>query len=114
MGNSNDALVPTAHQEEIDCPNIWYSKQAEKCKVYQAMKEKYQFSQENLDHLNQYKHFKNEYEEKPACKHGDECKSYIRCESGQDENRLDDKCHMKLYRHPPRTRQIKLAENIHS
>ena len=25
---------------------------------------------------------------------------------------MDDQCHMKLYRHPPRARQLKLAENI--
>ena len=28
--------------------------------------------------------------------------------------KIEDVIHMKIYRHPPRTRQIKLAENIHS
>ena len=31
-----------------------------------------------------------------------------------DQNRIDDQCHMFIYRHPPRSRQIKLAENVHS
>ena len=82
------------------------------CPVYYAMKQKYEFSKQNLQHMNEYSHFMNEYEEKPQCKYGQDCKAYIRSENGQ--NRLDDNCHMKIYRHPPRTRNIKLAENINS
>ena len=73
-----------------------------------------QFTYENLHHMNKYKHYKNEYKEKEECADKDECKIFIRCEQGQDENNINDKCHMKIYRHPPRTRQIKLAENMHS
>ena len=77
------------------------------------MKEKYICNQENLKHLELYNHFTDKYEEKPVCKYGDECKSYIRNERGQDENRIHDQCHMIIYRHPPRTRSIKLAQNLH-
>ena len=78
------------------------------------MKKKYEFNQGNLNHLKEYLHHENGIDDKPICKYGDECKSYIRSENGMDENRMDDQCHMFIYRHPPRTRQIKLAQNIHS
>lgn len=55
-----------------------------KCNFYHAIKQKYQFNQSNLNHLQRYRHFQNEFEEKSKCKYGDECKSYIRCEQGQD------------------------------
>ena len=52
-----------------------------------------------------------EYNEKSACKHGMECEAFIRLESGG--NRLDDRCHIKLYPHPPRTdRQIRMTEDV--
>ena len=116
MGNSSNKHIyhHKISQQSVDCPHIWHSKKASKCPIYHAVKEKYQYTKDNLAHLQQYKHFKNEYEQKPKCKYDDECKSYIRCEQGQDENSISDKCHMMIYRHPPRTRQIKLAENIHS
>eukprot|EP01084_Bolivina_argentea_P152500 266023_1 len=83
-----------------------------KCPVYYAMKQKYEFTQENLQHLVQHSHFVNSYEDKPECKYGEDCTSYIRSEQGQ--NRLDDNCHMQIYRHPARTRNIKLSPNINS
>eukprot|EP01084_Bolivina_argentea_P264558 448154_1 len=82
------------------------------CAIYYAMKEQYEYSQDNLNHILSYNHFANEYLEKPQCKYGQDCKAYIRSENGQ--NRLNDTCHMKIYRHPPRTRNIKLSENINS
>ena len=103
-------------KQEINCPNMikTATNNPSDCAIYYNVKEKYQFHQENLDHLLQYRHHEKEYDDKPICKYGDECKSYIRCESGVDQNKIKDQCHMLLYRHPPRTRQIKLAENIHS
>eukprot|EP01084_Bolivina_argentea_P215183 365304_1 len=82
------------------------------CPIYYAMKEQFEFTQENLSHLINFSHFHDEYEEKPKCKYGEECKAYVRCENGQ--NLLNDNCHMKLYRHPPRRRNIELSENINS
>ena len=78
------------------------------------MKQQYQLNQDNLDHVCEYNHFADNYSDKPQCKYGQDCKAYIRSETGTDLNRIDDKCHLNLYRHPPRTRQIKLQENIHS
>eukprot|EP01084_Bolivina_argentea_P094932 170682_1 len=82
------------------------------CPIYYAVKQKYEFSTDNLYHLNNYQHFNNEFEGKSPCNFGQSCNAYVRCEAGK--NRLDDKCHMKIYRHPARSRNIKLAENIHS
>ena len=95
----------------ITCPNIRFSKNASKCGIYHAMMEKHQYNQKNLEHLNEFTHFKNEFEEKPVCHYKDDCESFIRSEQGQDD--IKDQCHMKLYRHPPRSRNIKLSENIH-
>eukprot|EP00484_Ammonia_sp_Unknown_P004364 CAMPEP_0197080152 /NCGR_PEP_ID=MMETSP1384-20130603/213986_1 /TAXON_ID=29189 /ORGANISM="Ammonia sp." /LENGTH=472 /DNA_ID=CAMNT_0042519033 /DNA_START=18 /DNA_END=1436 /DNA_ORIENTATION=- len=83
------------------------------CPVYYAMKQEYQCTQENMYHLHEFVHFKDEVREKPVCKYKDECKVYTRMEQ-QGGSRMEDECHMKLYRHPPRSRQIQLAENIHS
>ena len=81
------------------------------CPIYHAMKQDYKWTQQNLDHMNKYTHFSNEASQKPECRYGDECKTYIRLDQGTDK--LTDECHMKLYRHPPRTRVVKLTENIH-
>eukprot|EP01084_Bolivina_argentea_P064034 116802_1 len=92
--------------------NKFKTKDALKCPIYHAMKQNYEFTQDNLDHMNLYIHFDDEFEHKPPCKYGQECKAYIRCEQGQDRNRINDKCHMKIFRHPPRTRKIKLAQDV--
>ena len=82
------------------------------CPIYYAMKEKYEWNAENLKHLNTFNHHKDEFTEKSECKYGDECKTYRRLENGHDK--LYDECHMKLYRHPPRSRIINLSKNINS
>lgn len=114
--NEDGEYIHKIDKQKINCPQLLEigSSNPLDCMIYCQMKQKYTFVQEYYDHLNKYRHFHNEYEEKPICKYGDECKSYIRSEQGVDEDRIDDKCHMKLYRHPPRTRHIKLAENIKS
>ena len=106
----------TIDGKRINCPHLLNlkSKDALKCPIYHSMKEKYEFTQKNLDHLERYQHFENEYQEKPKCRYGQECKSYIRCEQNTDENSVNDECHMKIFRHPPRTRQIQFAKNMHS
>eukprot|EP01084_Bolivina_argentea_P017723 33069_1 len=83
-----------------------------RCPIYLAMKEKYQFSEQNLYHLMEFTHFNDMYNEKPECKYNDDCHSFKRLEVGGND--LKDRCHMALYLHPPRRRQIKLAENINS
>eukprot|EP01084_Bolivina_argentea_P307977 532415_1 len=80
------------------------------CPIYKQMIKDYDFTKECLAHLYEFEHFKDDYFNKIACRYGEKCRQYIRMENG--ENRLIDKCHMKLYRHPPRQRQIQLAENV--
>ena len=66
-----------------------------------------------MQHLNEFNHFLDEFNEKEKCKYGQKCNAFIRLSLGG--NRLDDKCHIKLYNHPPRNnRQIKLSKNINS
>eukprot|EP01084_Bolivina_argentea_P005387 10166_1 len=82
-----------------------------KCTIYDAMKNKEEYTEHNLAHLLEFVHFEDSYNEKPSCKHGVECKSFVRLESGG--NSLNDRCHVQIYRHPPRNnRQIKLSDNM--
>eukprot|EP01083_Nonionella_stella_P066595 175494_1 len=99
--------------DELTCNHLRQLKSTNpmECPIYCEMKANYQFTKENLMHLQHYSHFTDEYEQKPVCRHNGECKAYIRCENGG--NRLDDRCHMKIFRHPPRKRQIELSKNLH-
>eukprot|EP01084_Bolivina_argentea_P271297 461584_1 len=72
------------------------------CSIYAQMKNDQKFTEDNLQHLHKYNHFKNEYSDKDECKFGDECHTFKRLQLGG--NKLEDRCHIKLYRHPPRTR----------
>ena len=103
-------------EQDITCPNMVKIKANDpsKCPIYHAMMTEDEYSKQNYDHLHLFKHFQNDFTSKQICKYGQECKSYINYEQGTDANNINDKCHMKLYRHPPRTRQIKLAENMKS
>ena len=98
------SAVTCKHMRKLNSENPLH------CPIYHSMMQQNEFSQENLTHLTRYTHFKNEYDEKPECKDKTECKSHIRQES--IGNSIEDRCHMKLYRHPPRSRTIKLTENV--
>eukprot|EP01084_Bolivina_argentea_P138722 244159_1 len=68
--------------------------------------------QKHLQHLIEYNHCKDVLT-KPECKLNEKCDAYIRLENGGNGgNQTRDLCHMKIFRHPPRNRQIKLAENF--
>ena len=79
-----------------------------KCKTYYNIKQLHEFNADNLNHMKTYNHFSDNYEQKPKCRYGDECKYYQRSEENLDDNNVEDECHMLIFRHPPRTRQIKL------
>eukprot|EP01084_Bolivina_argentea_P252193 423250_1 len=98
----------------ITCPHMMKinTKNPLQCPLYYGMKENYEWNQENLNHVDNFTHFKDEYTEKPECKYKDQCYGYLRLDKGG--HLLSDRCHMKLFRHPPRSRRVKLAENIHS
>eukprot|EP01084_Bolivina_argentea_P203236 347148_1 len=80
------------------------------CSIYATMKGKYKWNEQNLKHLTNFTHFNDDYNQKTPCRYYDECKAYKRLEQGGNE--LSDKCHIELYRHPPRNRNIKLSQNI--
>eukprot|EP01084_Bolivina_argentea_P029093 54009_1 len=84
------------------------------CPIYYSMKEEQEYTEENLNHVNEFTHFTDAYSEKPECKFGDECKSLKQLENTNVVIELNDKCHLKLFRHPPRKGHLKLSENIHS
>eukprot|EP01084_Bolivina_argentea_P218377 370603_1 len=76
----------------ITCPfmNKVKSMDPLKCRIYYAMKEKYEWNAENLIHLNEFVHFLDEYRSKPKCKYNDDCKAFVRLENGGNE--IDDQC----------------------
>eukprot|EP01084_Bolivina_argentea_P188668 324719_1 len=82
-----------------------------KCSVYYDMKMNYQWIQRNLDHLDEYTHFKST-KEKPECKHKNECFAFRRLQNNS-EIAFDDLCHAKLHCHPPRERNIALSNEVH-
>ena len=70
------------------------------------------FTEQYSSHLYEYDHFKNEFMDKTPCKFGDECYAYKRLSEGGNE--LKDRCHVQIYRHPPRYRKSKPSDDIHS
>eukprot|EP01084_Bolivina_argentea_P289458 497074_1 len=81
------------------------------CPIYKAMITDYVYTEYNFDHLCNFVHFRNAYDEQPNCKDSQNCESFIRFQN--KSNLLSDRCHNKMYRHPPRrSRQIAMAENF--
>eukprot|EP01084_Bolivina_argentea_P029037 53914_1 len=83
-------------ENEITCEYMKKSKSDDplRCPIYSAMKNKYEWNKQNLDHLVGYTHHVDEQKEKPKCRYGDECKASVRLEEGG--NKISDECHMKL------------------
>eukprot|EP01084_Bolivina_argentea_P174217 301776_1 len=80
------------------------------CPVYRAMIIDNIYTEYNFDHLCNFVHFRNAYQEQASCHGNYNCESFIRFQN--KSNSLSDRCHNKLYRHPPRrNRQIQMAEN---
>eukprot|EP01084_Bolivina_argentea_P289456 497070_1 len=82
------------------------------CPIYNQAKQTQSFNINILHHMEQFTHFSDEYAEKPECKNNTDCESYKRLQNGG--NNINDLCHIKLYKHPPRTRNIQLQQNIKS
>ena len=104
------------YQNKMDqlCPK------GENCEIYKNVKNNYQYTKENYQHLVQLNHFNNSYYNKPECRYQDKCLAFQRmARINEDENnyncyRFDDKFHLMLYRHPPRSqRGMELAKNFH-
>eukprot|EP01084_Bolivina_argentea_P286353 491200_1 len=78
--------------------------------IYKSMKTEYNFTKNNYFHICNFNHFQNELVDQTECKWNEECKSFKRLENGR--NKIEDLCHSKIYRHPPRKRNILLSENV--
>eukprot|EP01084_Bolivina_argentea_P258428 435672_1 len=83
------------------------------CPIYAQMRYQDIFSEKYLNHLYEYNHFQNEFVDKPECKYHDDCYAYVRL-TERGGNELKDRCHIALYRHPPRGRKAKSSEDINS
>eukprot|EP01084_Bolivina_argentea_P085363 154268_1 len=94
----NDGLDDSEQKTNDKTPN---------CPIYKSLQNHY-YVEDYLDHLYEFNHFKvSNHQQK--CRYFEKCKAYQRLSNG--ETRLDDRCHVKLYRHPPRNcSQIKLKE----
>eukprot|EP01084_Bolivina_argentea_P289449 497061_1 len=111
-----NAVTHNVDQEGISCKHIKDNDEKTdplQCPIYKAMFTDGKYTKDNLNHLFEETHFKDEFNQKPKCKHGLKCESFIRLEKGQCL--LEDECHTKLYTHPPRgNRQLKLGDNINA
>eukprot|EP01084_Bolivina_argentea_P026670 49631_1 len=99
---------------EVTCPimNKLKSNDPLHCHIYYGMKQNYEWNKTNLQHMMDFTHFKDEYSQKSVCKYGDSCKTFVRQQNQPTQSNIKDKCHTKIYRHPPRRRQFQLAEDI--
>eukprot|EP01083_Nonionella_stella_P045947 123090_1 len=75
---------------DITCNSLLLSKEDEQnekqkfgCSIYAQMYYEYKYNEDNLAHVENYNHFRNEHLEKEQCKYGDECHAFKRLESGQ-------------------------------
>eukprot|EP01084_Bolivina_argentea_P036459 67457_1 len=82
------------------------------CPIYNSMKIKYEYNQKNYHHVQNYQHIQNTMKQVKECKYNENCFSFKRLEEGG--NKYSDLCHIEMYRHPPRLRNVKLQENMHS
>eukprot|EP01084_Bolivina_argentea_P291385 500795_1 len=104
----------SSERSKVTCPNISEGKTCDTCHIYENVKEKYEFSEEYYAHLNKFTHYKG-IDDKPLCRYMDTeqypeiCRSYARLLKGG--NRLDDRCHMQIYKHPPRNREISMSSD---
>eukprot|EP01084_Bolivina_argentea_P152497 266018_1 len=82
----------------------------ELCPIYAKIRYQDIFTEEYLNHLYEFEHY--QHIDTPECKFSDGCYAYKRLEAGGDQ--LRDRCHVQLYRHPPRRRKFKSASDINS
>eukprot|EP01084_Bolivina_argentea_P014020 26232_1 len=82
------------------------------CPIYAKMRYQDICTEQYLNHLYEYDHFKNEFVDNTKCKFGDQCYAYKRLSEGGNE--LKDRCHVQIYRHPPRYRKSKPSDDINS
>eukprot|EP01083_Nonionella_stella_P224870 800036_1 len=68
------------------------------CDIYAKMRYQDIFTEQYLIHLYDYQH-----PDTTDCKYGDECYAYKRLEAGGNE--LSDRCHIAIFKHPPRGRR---------
>ena len=80
------------------------------CPIYEWLRCHGGQTQTHLDHMECFTHLRDEFKDKPVCRFKDECWQFLKVEQGG--NNVSDLCHMKLYRHPPRSRRVDLAENV--
>ena len=81
----------------ITCPNM---KKKNFCPIYDNVKNKYDCTMQNLMHIQQFTHYKNENMTKPQCRYGLQCKTFIKFQCNEQVT-IFDQCHKHLYRHPP-------------
>eukprot|EP01084_Bolivina_argentea_P115816 205886_1 len=97
----------------VTCPHLLSSNNKQNvlnCPIYKVMKEEYLWNEENFNHLDEHMHFEDKGSQ-PECKYASNCKSYKKMIIGQLN--LSDRCHCKIYRHPPRSAHIALSKDIH-
>eukprot|EP01084_Bolivina_argentea_P010031 18710_1 len=77
------------------------------CSTYMEVKEYYIFSEQHLNHLHEFTHPYT-----TVCRWGDECYAFKRVEKGGND--LKDRCHIMVFKHPPRDLHKEMKDGINS
>ena len=96
---------------QITCPEMLKENTDDPtyCKIWARLKWQYEYSWDNLNHMQNFQHFKNEFKDKVQCRYGDQCHGFKKVVNGGAD--LKDLCHMMIFLHPPRRREIKLTDD---
>eukprot|EP01084_Bolivina_argentea_P271282 461547_1 len=94
----------------ITCPHM-VNNDINECPIYSEMRDKYVYSKQNLNHIMNHCHFRDEYVQKPECIYNSECYAFKRLQNGG--NKTSDLCHINLFSHPPRNKTLTLASDVH-
>ena len=84
------------------------------CPILSSLKKNkiHGIAKRNYNHMIMFDHFDKNINNKPVCRAGTKCGVFIRMINERME-RLDDACHLLVYRHPPRhERQLELNNDI--
>eukprot|EP01083_Nonionella_stella_P084648 234370_1 len=108
-----DPIKQNIHSNKITCAHLISSQNKQNalnCPIYRVMIKDYLWNEENLNHLFEHTHFEDD-NRKTECRYKQNCAFYQKMIGG--EYGLKERCHCKLYRHPPRYDRITLKKEVH-
>ena len=110
--NCNDDLKQIESKEK-DKSNSNYNHDSQckycfDCEIYKKVKNNYECTESNYNHIFWQNHFNFDYSNKPQCRYNLQCKAFKRLSRMNEDpknykcHRFDDLCHLCIYRYSPR------------